>query len=55
MTDSISRSAAAVLRNHRVYRNGSFWACYFCRSAWPFGIPLPRSAGPCVPRRWGDQ
>lgn len=49
------RSAGTMLDNHRVVRDGSVWACLFCRRTWPFPAPVPADAGPCVPRRWGDQ
>lgn len=48
-------SAALVLDNHRVHRDGSVWYCAGCGSTWPFPAPVPASAGPCIPRRWGDQ
>lgn len=51
---AITDGADAVLDNHNVYRNGSVWACRFCSRTWPFPSPLPDSAGPCTPRRWGD-
>jgi hypothetical protein len=53
--DSIDRTSDAVLTNHRLIRNGSLWACVHCPVSWPFGRPIPRDAGPCVPRRWGDR
>lgn len=51
-TDSINRTADAVLANHRVVRNGSLWSCKFCPASWPFGTPKPDDLGQCVPRPW---
>jgi hypothetical protein len=45
----------SVLDNHNVYRDGSVWACRYCRRTWDFPSPIPRGDGPCVPRRWGDR
>jgi hypothetical protein len=44
-----------VLDNHRVVRDGSFWLCPRCTQTWPYPSLIPADAGPCTPRRWGDQ
>jgi hypothetical protein len=38
----------AVLVNHRMRSGPDGWECMFCETTDP-------AAGPCVPRRWGDQ
>jgi hypothetical protein len=53
--DSIARTNDAVLTNHNVYRDGSVWACRYCRRTWQFPSPVPSDTDPCVPRRWGDE
>jgi hypothetical protein len=50
---NISDGPDAVLSNHNVFRDGSFWRCRYCPQTWPFPSPIPRDAGPCRPRRWG--
>lgn len=44
--------SAAVLNNHRMVRNGSWWTCMFCPHRVAFPSPWPLPAGPCVPRAW---
>jgi hypothetical protein len=39
------------LDNHYVIRDGSFWLCVHCRATWPYPAPVPRTSGPCGPRR----
>lgn len=51
---SIRDGADAVLDNHYVVRDGSWWICLHCPKRWPFPSPVPKAAGPCTPRRWGD-
>lgn len=47
--------ADAVLTNHRMVRDGSFWRCLNgCGAEHPFPSPMPVLGETCVPRRWGD-
>lgn len=54
---TIADGAEAVLTNHYMIRDGSFWSCRNrCGLRIPFPSPMPDSStlGECVPRRWAD-
>lgn len=50
----ISAGPDAVLTNHRVVRDGSWWKCVHCKRREPFG-KLTDWGETCEPRRWGDR
>jgi hypothetical protein len=52
--NAIASTAAVMLDNHRVIRDGSVWFCPRCKRTWPYPQPLPTDTEPCTPRKWSE-